>query len=354
MKYKEKVSQAMTKKEIIEEYNRLLDALKEEMAAREEAERKLTELQKRKDRQAQDLAREITASSVHEGIAKLKQLIGATLNELSDKMAEQAEQLEQLNRAIELQKARLKELHDIEYAADTMKKLASAYDEERARLEAEFKARLAELEESYAKKQEELEKAYAEKRTALEQEIAEERAKWEREREETLRAREREEAEYRYQLERDRRLLEEEHADRKAALERELTRLREETERKLKEREEALRKREEELERMREEIEAFPERLAAAVEQARVEARAEVEKEMEQRLKLAQLERDWEKKMLEQTIAHLQEGNRSLEEELKGLHLELQETRRQLTALAERAMEGAAKLHLLPEAEPKA
>lgn len=52
MKYKEKVSQAMTKKEIIEEYNRLLDALKEEMAAREEAERKLTELQKRKDRQA--------------------------------------------------------------------------------------------------------------------------------------------------------------------------------------------------------------------------------------------------------------------------------------------------------------
>ena len=354
MKYKEKVSQAMTKKEISQEYNRLLDALKEEMAAREEAERKLTELQKRKDRQAQDLAREITASSVHKGIAKLKQLIGATLNELSDKMAEQAEQLEQLNRAIELQKARLKELHDIEYAADTMKKLASAYDEERARLEAEFKARLAELEESYAKKQEELEKAYAEKRAALEQEIAEERARWEREREETLRAREREEAEYRWQLDRDRRLLEEEHADRKAALERELTRLREETERKLKEREEALRKREEELERMREEIEAFPERLAAAVEQARVEARAEVEKEMEQRLKLAQLERDWEKKMLEQTIAHLQEVNRSLEEELKGLHLELQETRRQLTSLAERAMEGAAKVHLLPEAEPKA
>lgn len=53
----------------------------------------------------------------------------------------------------------------------------------------------------------------------------------------------------------------------------------------------------------------------------------------------AALER--EKKMLEQTIAHLQEVNR-------------QGTRRQLTALAERAKEGAAKLPLLPEAEPKA
>ena len=53
----------------------------------------------------------------------------------------------------------------------------------------------------------------------------------------------------------------------------------------------------------------------------------------------AALER--EKKMLEQTIAHLQEGNR-------------QGTRRQLTAHGERAMEGAAKLHLPPEAEPKA
>ena len=53
----------------------------------------------------------------------------------------------------------------------------------------------------------------------------------------------------------------------------------------------------------------------------------------------AALER--EKKMLEQTIAHLQEVNR-------------QGTRRQLTAHGERAMEGAAKLPLLPEAEPKA
>ncbi|MCD5408331.1 hypothetical protein LR090_03745 [Candidatus Bipolaricaulota bacterium] len=354
MKYREKIPSTMTKKEIIEEYNRLLEALKEEMAAREEAERRLTELQKRKDRQAQELAREITTSSVHDGIAKLKQLITTTLNELSDRMAEQAERLEQLNRAIELQEARLKELHDIEYAADTMSKLISAYEEERARLESEHKARLAELEEAYAKREEELEKSYAEKKAALEGEIAEERARWEREQEEALRAREREEAEYRYQQERERRRLEEGHADRKAALERELSRLREEAERKLKEREEDLRKREEELERMREEIESFPQRLAAAVEQARQEARAAAEEEMEQRLRLAQLEREWEKKMLEQTIAHLQEVNKSLEEELRSLHQELQEARRQLTSLAERAMERVAKVPLSPEAEPKA
>lgn len=351
MKNKGGVSQAMTKKEIIEEYNNLLDALKGEMAA-QEAERKLTELQKRKDHQAQDLAREITTSSVHDGVAKLRQLIGTNLNELSGKMAEQAEQVEQLSRAIELQKARLKELYDIEYAADTMKKLTAAYEEERARLESEFKTRLAELEEAYAQKEEELEKAHAEKRAALERETAEARASGDREREETLRTRQREEAEYRYRLERERRLLEEEHTDRKAALERELARLGEEAERELKEREEALRRREEEFVRMQGEIESFPERLAQAQKQARQETRAEVEKEMEQKLRLAQLEREWEKKILEQTIAHLEQVNKSTEGELKGLHAELQETRRQLATLAERAMERAAKVHLPSEAEP--
>jgi hypothetical protein len=352
MKNKGEVSQAMTKKEIIEEYNNLLDALKEEMASREEAERKLTELQKRKDHQAQDLARETTTSSVHDGVAKLRELIGTNLNELSDKMAEQAEQVEQLSRAIELQKARLKELHDIEYAADTMKKLTATYEEERARLESEFKTRLAELEEGYAQKEEELKKAHTEKRAALEREAAETRASWDREREETLRTRQREEAEYRYRLERERRLLEEEHADRKAALERELARLREETERELKEREEALRRREEEFVRMQEEIESFPERLAQAQKQAHQETKAEVEKEIEQKLRLAQLEREWEKRMLEQTIAHLEQVNGSTEKELKSLHAELQETRRQLATLAERAMERAAKVHLPSEAEP--
>ncbi len=219
-------------------------------------------------------------------------------------------------------------------------------------MESEFASRSREIEETHVGKAEELERAHAERQARLEREMAEHRAQWEREREETTRGREREEAEFRYNKERGQRLEEAEHVDRKAALEKELRQLKEEQGRELGEREAALRTREQELERMAAEVAAFPERLERAVQKAKEEARAEAIKETEHQAALAQLERDWERKSLEQTIAHLEEVKGALEKKLAEQATELREARKQVNAIAEKAVEGATMARMLAGGQP--
>jgi len=354
MAYQARIKDTMTKKDLIEEYHRLLDLFNQEVAATKEAQDRVSELERKTDQEALDAGLATTVDSVFEGTSRLRALAGATLNDLADKMAQQAEKLERLNQAVALQEARLKGLHQIEHAADTMAKLAAAYAEEKARLEGEFSSRTRELEETHARKAEDLERAHAERRAQLESEIAEKRARWEGEKDQAAREREREEAEYQYNKERGRRLEKEEHADRKAALEKELRRLKEETERELAEREAALRAREGEPERLAAEVAAFPERLEKAVREAREEAQTQAIKELEHQAELGQLERDWERKSLEQTIAHLQEVNRALEKKLAEQMAELREARKQVNAIAEKAVEGASLARALAAGAPLA
>lgn len=230
MTYPKQVKETMTKKELIEEYNRLLDQFNREVAAKEETQSRVREADRTKDQEALETGITATVDSVLEGASRLRALVGTTLNDLADQMTQQAEKLERLNRAVALQDGKLRELHRIEHAADTMAKLASAYGQEQARLESGFASRTLELEEAYARKGEELERAHAEGRAQLEREMAEQRARWEREEAETVREREREGAEFQYERERSRRLEEAEHADRTAALEKELRQLKEERE----------------------------------------------------------------------------------------------------------------------------
>ncbi len=335
-----KVSQTMKKKEIIEEYDRLLDEFKREAAARKEAESRLSELEKRKDEEALDAGLETTVVSALEGTSRLRTLIGTTLNDLGDKLTQQAEKLEQLTRAVRLQESRLKDLHNIEYAADTMAKLADAYAQEREQLEKEYASRSTDLEEGYVQRLEELERVYTERKNQLEQEIEDTRAQWKTEVDDTKKAREREQAEYEYNRDRSRRLEEDEYAEQRAVTERELRSLREEAEKDIAARVEEIELREEEFARMASEIEEFPQRLQAAVDVARSEAIAELEKEMGHKAALVDVEREWEKKALEQTIANLREVNGSLEKKIMSLSKDLSDARKQLNVIAEKAVEG--------------
>ena len=341
MESPKKVSMGMTKKEIIEEYNCLLDELKEEATARKEEDSRLTELEKKQAREALDAGLETTVGSVLEGTGRLSALVRSTLSGLSDKMSEQAEKLEELNRAVKLQKSRLKDLHDIEYAADTMSKLTAAYAEEKARAEDEYATRVNALEEGYAKKREELETASNDRKTQVERGMNEKQADWEAEEERISKQREREQAEYEYNRDRSRRLEEDEYSERRTEFEKELRSLREEAEKEISERKAAIGAKEEEFQRMASEIEGFPEKLDMAVTQAREEASAEVGREMEQKATLAETEREWGRRSLEQTIGHLREVNKSLENRIQGLASELSAARKQVNIIAEKVVEGA-------------
>lgn len=330
----------MTKKEIIEKYNLLLAEIEKEAVASKESADRLTALEKKREREALDVGLQTTVNSALEGVSRLRALVGTTLNNLSDHMAEQAEKLTQLNQAITLQTARLKELHDIEYAADTISKLAALYTEERAKMEMEYAARISDLETSYAKRSEELAKSFSDQEAELKQTITAAQSQWKIEEEETIKNRERERAEYKYDKDRTRRLEEDEDAEKRAALEKELCLLQEEAERDISMRDAAIGAKEEEFQRISSEVEGFPVRLEAAILQAQETAAAEVRKEMEQKAALVEVERNWERKSREQTIKHLQEINKSLEKKIQDLSAELREAHRQINAIAEKAVEG--------------
>ncbi len=329
MAYEPRAVASLKKQEIIEEYQRLLEEFHKEAAARQEAERRAGETERSKDREALDEGLSATVGSVLEGLSRLRALVGSTLSELGDTMTEQAEKAEKLNRAIRLQEDRLKELRDIDVAADTMAKLAAAYDEE-----------LRRLQQAHDETMEQLEAEARHKRAALDQDIEESRARWEREQQETQRSRQQEEEEYRYSRDRARRQEEQEHEEKLAALERQLKQMQQTAEEEIARRKSEIAAREEELEQRMAEIEAFPQRLEEAVQRARDEVRAEMERQAEHERALAQVERDWERKSFEQTISHLENVNRGLEKKVQELAQDLRETRKQLNSIAERAVEG--------------
>ncbi len=329
MDYTPKAVASLKKQEIIEEYERLLEAFREQAAAREDAERRTGELERRRDAEALDEGLSTTVESVLDGISRLRTLVNTTLADLGDTMTDQAEKAEKLNRTVRLQEARLKELRDIDVAADTMTKLAGAYEEERRRLEHAYHQRAHDLE------------SHAEQRRAeLDRAIERTRAEVEREAQETQRAREQEAEEYRYNRDRTRRQEQEAYEDKKAALDRELEERRAAAEQDIARREADVQAREHELTELRAAVDAFPDRLEEAVERARGEVQAALEHQAEHERALAQVERDWERKSFEQSIAHLENVNRGLEKKVQELSQDLRETRKQLNAIAERAVEG--------------
>ena len=347
-----RISTAMTKAELIEQHQRLLDAFQAKAKESEEARRKRAEAERQLESQAVRVAREATVAGVIEQLGALRGLLGKTLNDLTDKMTAQAERLESLNRAIQLQETRLKELHDIEAAADSLAALATAYEERRATTEADLSARVVALEEEQRVKERAFEEQFTGRKLSLELEVQEARKRWEEERIAAEREqaeyqanlhkiRQREEAEYLYSRDRNRRIEEHQYQEKVAALGREFEERSAARDRALAERETAVAAREAELAELNRQVAEFPKTLERELERVRKEASTATAKDAQQRAELQSVQFQWEKRMLEERIAHLQEGVQSREEKLAELKTELGQALKQVQQIAEKTVEGA-------------
>ncbi|MFO8071845.1 MAG: hypothetical protein R6V85_08220 [Polyangia bacterium] len=340
------------KQEIIDRYKKLLDAYREAVEQNEESRKQLTELERRLEDQATELADDATVSSVIDNLSKLRGQIGTTLNDLTDQMAGEAEKLETLRRSVATQEKRLKELYDIEAAADALQKLVEAFEERRSRAESDFEALLAELNFELENRKKEGEAQIEEQRANLTAAIEEQRAKWleekarvKREKEEreteTVRTREREEAEYVYARDRARKLEEDEYEERKKTLEKELAERREAAERDLTARESAVADREKRLDQLESEVAGFPERLEREVERARSRTAAELRDKAAHDARIVEVEHSWEKKNLEQRIAHLEQLVAERDQKIEKLGRDLAAAGDQVNEVAKKAIEGA-------------
>jgi hypothetical protein len=383
-----KISAQMTKKALIEEHQRLLDAYKAKVAEVEAAEQQAAVAASKVESLA--AAREATVDGVIENLGQLRSQVGRTLSELIERMTGQADRLDALKRAIEERERRLEELHDVEAASASLSALMTAYEQRRQAAEEEFAERMQELEDSHRRRAEELETTCQARSTELEQqhaeslqrldaEISERRQQWQDEQarveaqsalelEQRQRDRAREEEEYVYQRDRSRRLEEDQSEEEKAQRQRkaaarmkeheaqleqqqrehaatlEAARLEQEAElsereRAVAEREAAVGSREQELEELRRRVEELPVRLeeatAAGAREALAQARAEVAHEQ----KVEALEHEWATRAFKERISQLERDVKDRDAKLKELKADLDAAWRQVNQMAEKALE---------------
>ena len=325
-----KITTQMKKQELIETHKKLLDAYKAKAKEAAEAIRQAGEAQKHNDAATVQVAREATVHGVVETLGQLRTQLGRTVNDLTDQMTAQADTLESLNQAVLLQEGRLQELHDIEAGADALASLTAAYEERSEQADTEFAMKIEEMEKSGAQRVESVQAEYEGKKRSLARQTEELRASWEEETAAVAKTREREEAEYLYQRDRTRKLEEDDYQDKKVMLERELER-----------REEGVKAAEDELASLRKEVEAFPKRMEKELEKARQEAVSGARTELDGVARVADVERNWEKKVLDEKIVHLSAIVETRDKEMDQLKSDLATAQQRVQLIADKAVEGA-------------
>jgi uncharacterized coiled-coil protein SlyX len=347
-----KVSPQMTKKELIAEYTRLLEGYKKKVEEAGDAEKWRSEAEKYKEAAALKTAKDATVEAVIDSVTGLKAQLGKTLMDLTDKMASQAERLEEINMAVALQERRLAELYEIEATSDTLAKLIHAYQERKAEAEAEFDTKKNQLERDYQARFEDLQAKHSKLTAGLEEETRQKRSSWEEEKKEFERELaeekrlakqgwEREQTEYVYQRDRSRKIEEDDYQAKRTQLEKELEQKKEQVLRQIEEREAAVAAREAEIEDLRKQVKQYPSALQKEIENAKKEVTAVLRQEMDQERRLLTTEREWERKVYEQKISFLENTIASQEQKIQDLKAEIAQAMKQVHQIAEKAIEGA-------------
>lgn len=287
--------------------------------------------QRAKDRDVVRLASSLTSESIVKGLADLQLAFDRAIEELSSTLIAEASKLEQARRAIEVETGHLKELSNVEVAANALDILQQREQ-----------ARLRELEEQSAQQRE-----------AFDQEVAGQREAWQREQE----AREREMAEYAAVLHRERELAEADFSydlerkqqaemDRyeaeKRKKEQELVETEEQKQKQWAERERAISARAPELEAYQAQAAAFPDELAAATEQAREQAAQAAAEEAQLEADLFQKEIEANQRVRALKIQSLKATIARQAAQIEALSAELNEALRRAQDLASKAISSGA------------
>jgi chromosome segregation ATPase len=343
-----KISQAMTKKELMEEHAKLFAAYREKAreadAARKERETAQEELA------AISSAKEATVDGVITSIGELRSQTGRTMSGLLETMTALAERLQQLNRAVDDREARIQELEHVHSAAVTLANVVETYDDRKSAADQEFAEQLATLEARFDARRSELEREMTEARASLEAEISNTRRQWDEERaqrekeiadasEKLARDRRREEEEYVYERDRQRRLEEDKWTDQKASKEREFTQQIEQRESALAAREAHVAELESELQALRQQVESIPSQVADAETAARAQAAEAAREQARRDHEMATMEQQWEVKLLKERAQTLEQELKARDQKLKELKTDLDAALAKAHELAEKALD---------------
>ncbi|MBE9227455.1 hypothetical protein IQ264_18670 [Phormidium sp. LEGE 05292] len=316
-----------SKTKILEAFQRLLaekQKIDSKVATKEE------EAEKEKNKKTIEVASTYTVDSIVKGLADLQLEFGSIITGLSSKLTAETTKLDELKKAIVIENQHLQELQQVRVVADALHILNQEHQE-----------KLRSIEENATNQRETLDK-----------QITETRKNWQKEQEEfttTIREqtelltaeRQRQEADYQYELERDRKIKTDEYEEFRRKLERELQQSNQEKEKDWTERERILTTNQTLFEEYRKKVEAFPAEMDEATKKAYGEGISEVNQEA--KVKSDLFEKEWEasKQSYELKIHALEQKIQRQTEQITELTNQLQNALKQAQDLAMRAFESS-------------
>lgn len=271
----------------------------------------------------------LTAESAVKKVTEAGLTINRTLAGINEQVISLVEELKKLDEAIKLKTEELNALHGKDTAASAIDVLVAEYDKRKAELQLEMERLQKEIAETRAKSAAEL---------SAEREAAE-------------MARKRAEEQYSYdtQLQRKKELdAFQEQLRQQAATERDRKEL---LEKDWATREEALKLREKELQDLRKQVTDFPSVLKKETDAASAIVGNRVKSEWEMKFTLAQKDAETSQRVASMEIASLKEANTKQTQSLQLLQTELAEAKRQVQAIAEKALESASGARALAEVQ---
>ncbi|MFP2924109.1 kinetoplast-associated protein [Pyxidicoccus sp. 3LG] len=292
----------------------------------------VTKEQEARDSHAKNVLADVanlTAESAVKKVTEAGLTINKTLAGINEQVISLVEELKQLDEAIQLKTEELNGLHGKDIAASAIDVLVAEYDKKKAELEEEMERLAKDIADTRAKAAADL---------AAEREAAEV-------------ARKRTEEVYAYDTQQSRKKEQDAFAEtlrQQAATERDR---KEKLEKEWAAREEALKLREKELEDLRKQVAEFPQVLKKETDTASAIVGNRVKSEWDLKLTLATKDAETAQRVASMEIASLKETNAKQATAIQTLQAELNEAKRQVQAIAEKALESASGARALAEVQ---
>ncbi len=320
-----------TKNEILNAYNELLEIFqknkKEQPKEVKQQQEKINLVEKVKENSEQNII---------ETINKFKTNINNELYNLSDSLLTEYNKFTELQKAIEIEEKRLKELYEINSNADTLAVLLLTQKEQKEKFEQELKEQKQKVDKDI---QEALTKFEIEKQK-FEAEDLEYKNN-------IKKTRQRENEEYEYNLKLTRKKENDIYSEKMAKLEKDIATRKEAFELEISQREESVTKAEQELKELRLKSENFSKEIAKAVAETETRITEKLQMDFKYQTDLMAKETEGELKLKEQIIQTLNEKIKDQDNLIKQLSQKSEQAEKNVKEIVIKAIENSSKIRFV-------
>jgi len=327
------VSAKSTKEQILAAYNEVLTSL----AAKQLS----TPQEQKKQEDEQHIIKKTTNQSPDNILTDLSNLKSKTIKQidsLSEQLLGEFQRLNDLRSAIIIEQKHLQELYQINETANTLSALLQSQAEQKE----QFKLNMEQAKQTFEQEMATQKLHWQEQKVRLEQEYKERKDLLEK-------TRKREEDDYTYTLELKRRKETDEYSNKRLAMEKELSDIRDN----LLKREAELLEKEKNYESLRMQVEQMPDKISEAVASNEEFLRAKLLEQYEFETKLKQQEYDGMLKLRDQSINYLEEKAKKQEAMIKELSAKADMASEQIQSIACRALDTSAQRFVITSNKPE-